>query len=81
MDSICGSVCKMQIPLLEVSSSAIRKKLHAGQDTTYLLPAGVPDYIRAKRLYMGTGVHVDRRHADSRSFPTGPGGADGVGGG
>lgn len=41
----------IQIPLLEISSSYIRKRIQAGRSIRYLVPAKVEAYIRQKHLY------------------------------
>jgi nicotinate-nucleotide adenylyltransferase len=49
--SAAGRITVFDMPPMEVSSSAIRASLAAGQDTRHLLPAAVLAYIRTQRLY------------------------------
>ncbi len=39
-------------PLLDISSTNIRQRLHAGKSVRYLIPGVVIDYIREKSLYL-----------------------------
>ncbi|PZX60277.1 nicotinate-nucleotide adenylyltransferase [Algoriphagus ratkowskyi] len=39
-------------PLLDISATFIRKSILAGKSVKYLLPDGVADYIRDKKLYL-----------------------------
>jgi nicotinate-nucleotide adenylyltransferase len=49
--SAAGRVASFDMPPLDISSSAIRARLAAGQDTRHLLPAAVLAYIGTQRLY------------------------------
>jgi nicotinate-nucleotide adenylyltransferase len=49
--SAAGRIASFDMPPLDVSSSAIRLMLAAGQDTRHLLPAAVLAYIEAHHLY------------------------------
>lgn len=46
-----GSIVAVEIPLLEISATAIRARLARGASARYLLPRAVLDYIAAHRLY------------------------------
>lgn len=41
----------IQAPLFDISSTMIREALHASKNIRFLLPHGVYDFIREKRLY------------------------------
>jgi nicotinate-nucleotide adenylyltransferase len=41
----------LDMPLIQVSSSAIRRRVAAGRPTRYLVPDAVASYIEANRLY------------------------------
>jgi len=41
------------IPYMPVSSTEIRKKIGRGEDVAWLLPPGVPAYIKKRKLYQG----------------------------
>jgi nicotinate-nucleotide adenylyltransferase len=43
----------LDMPLMQVSSSAIRRRVAAGQPIRYLVPDAVAGYIEAKGLYLG----------------------------
>jgi len=49
--SAAGRIASFDMPPLDISSSAIRLRLAAGQDTRHLLPAAVLVYIEAHHLY------------------------------
>ena len=49
--SAAGRIASFDMPPLDISSSAIRAQLAAGQDTRHLLPAAVLAYIRSQHLY------------------------------
>ena len=44
-------VQRIQFPLIDISSTMIRKRLAAGQSVRYLLPAVVEEYITGHKLY------------------------------
>ena len=41
----------LDMPLIQVSSSAIRRRVREGQPIRYLVPDRVVDYITSKDLY------------------------------
>ena len=41
----------LDMPLLEISSTDLRRRFAAGQPVRYLLPAAVEDYIRERGIY------------------------------
>ena len=43
------------MPLIQVSSSAIRRRVREGTPIRYLVPDKVVDYIQEKGLYAGQG--------------------------
>jgi nicotinate-nucleotide adenylyltransferase len=49
--SAAGSIVSFDMAPVDISSSAIRAALAAGQDTRHLLPAAVLAYIRSQHLY------------------------------
>jgi nicotinate-nucleotide adenylyltransferase len=49
--SAAGRIASFDMPPLDISSSAIRAGLAAGQDLRHLLPAAVLAYIRSQHLY------------------------------
>ena len=49
-------VCFAEAPLLEISSTAIRKRLHMQQSIRYLVPEAVRTYITKHRLYEANGT-------------------------
>ena len=50
--SAAGRIARFDMAPMDVSASAIRARLAAGQDTRHLLPAAVLAYIRAQQLYL-----------------------------
>lgn len=42
----------LDTPLIEISSTEIRKKIAEGQDVSLLLPPAVLDYVKRRKLYM-----------------------------
>src|SRR5262249_51960833 len=48
-----SEACALDMPALEVSSSAIRARVRAGLPIRYLVPEAVEGYIRDHRLYLG----------------------------
>ena len=49
--SAAGKIVSFDMPPTDISSSAIRSALDAGQDTHHLLPAAVLAYIQSQHLY------------------------------
>lgn len=47
-----GRVKTLNIPVVDVSSTEIRKKLAAGEDISELVPEKVNEYIKEKSLYL-----------------------------
>lgn len=45
------NVVRVQSPVIEISSSEIRRKIKAGEDVSLVMPEGVLDYINEKGLY------------------------------
>lgn len=45
------NVVRVQSPVIEISSSEIRRRLKAGEDVSLVMPEGVLDYINEKGLY------------------------------
>lgn len=45
------NVSYIEVPRIDVSSAALRQRVRAGQPITYLVPDGVSDYIKERRLY------------------------------
>ncbi|MBI5911248.1 MAG: nicotinate-nucleotide adenylyltransferase [Betaproteobacteria bacterium] len=50
--SAAGRIARFDMPPMDVSASAIRARLAAGQDTRHLLPAAVLAYIQSQHLYL-----------------------------
>ncbi|MFH1044726.1 MAG: nicotinate-nucleotide adenylyltransferase [Pseudomonadota bacterium] len=50
--SAAGRIASFDMPPLDISSSAVRAALAAGQDTRHLLPAAVLAYIQSQHLYL-----------------------------
>ena len=50
--SAAGRVARFDMPPMDISSSAVRAKLAAGEDVRNLLPGAVLAYIGARRLYL-----------------------------
>ena len=48
----CKNCILQPAPLLEISSTFIRKALSEGKDIRYFLPAGVYEFIKANKLYV-----------------------------
>ena len=48
-----GGIIKVKLPVLDISSSDIRAKLAAGEDTSFLVPPQVFEYIKINQLYRG----------------------------
>ena len=45
------NVVRIKAPVIEISSSEIRKRLSSGEDVSELVPEGVLEYIKEKGLY------------------------------
>lgn len=45
------NITYIEVPRIDVSSAALRQRVRAGQPITYLVPDGVSDYIKERRLY------------------------------
>ena len=45
------NVVRVQSPVIEISSSEIRRRIKAGEDVSLVMPEGVLDYINEKGLY------------------------------
>jgi nicotinate-nucleotide adenylyltransferase len=52
-----GRAIFFPMPAIEISSSAIRDRVRAGQPITYFVPNQVADYIRDRQLYGG--IHTE----------------------
>lgn len=52
IDHFEGSIIKLTIPLIEISSTSIRNRVKAGQGISYWVPAGVEAYIKKHGLYL-----------------------------
>ncbi len=50
--SAAGRIARFDMPPMDVSASAIRAALAAGQDTRHLLPAAVLAYIQSQHVYL-----------------------------
>jgi nicotinate-nucleotide adenylyltransferase len=51
-----GRFTPLQTPLIDISATAVRERVAAGLPITYLVPAGVAEYIAAEGLYRGARV-------------------------
>ena len=49
--SLAGRVTAANAPIIEVSSTTVRKLIAQGKDVGYLVPMTVLDYIKANKLY------------------------------
>ena len=47
----CGTVIRIDNPMLDISSSEIRKRINENKNIRYLLPAKVYDYIEQQKIY------------------------------
>jgi len=50
-DTNCGSVIRMNNPILDIASSEIRKRVGENKNIRYLLPAKVYEYIEQQKIY------------------------------
>lgn len=55
--SAAGGIASFCMPPLDISSSDIRARLAAGQDTRHLLPAAVLAYILSQHIYPEAGLN------------------------
>jgi nicotinate-nucleotide adenylyltransferase len=46
-----ANISYIEVPRMDISSAAVRKRVRAGQPITYLVPDAVGDYIQERRLY------------------------------
>ncbi|HUB75911.1 MAG TPA: nicotinate-nucleotide adenylyltransferase [Solirubrobacteraceae bacterium] len=46
-----GKLAYIEVPRMDISSAALRRRVRAGEPITYLVPDGVSDYIDERRLY------------------------------
>ncbi|MGI8483597.1 MAG: nicotinate-nicotinamide nucleotide adenylyltransferase, partial [Thermomicrobiales bacterium] len=60
-------VIKFSAPLLEVSSTALRNRVHEGKSIRYLVPATVCEYIQTHRLYQESDAPSD--HSIENDMP------------
>ena len=49
---VSASVIQLDTPVIEISSSEIRKRIAQGLSVRYLVPAEVEEYIAAQKLYL-----------------------------
>jgi nicotinate-nucleotide adenylyltransferase len=59
--SAAGRIASFDMPPLDVSSSAIRTMLAAGQEARHLLPAAVLAYIQSQHLYLEAASALPKR--------------------
>jgi nicotinate-nucleotide adenylyltransferase len=45
------SLQKVEVPLIDIASRDIRRRVAAGRSVRFMLPAAVERYIRDQRLY------------------------------
>lgn len=50
-EKIQEAIIHLSIPLLSISSTEIRQRIHSGRSVKYLLPETVEQYIHKKKLY------------------------------
>lgn len=46
-----GNILPIDAPVIELSSTEIRERIHSGKTVRYMLPDGVLDYIKKNNLY------------------------------
>lgn len=56
----------LQAPLLEISSTALRKRAERGKSVRYMVPDAVADYIRAHELYRSSPDKSEALHSGKR---------------
>ena len=55
------------MPLIQVSSSAIRRRVAAGRPIRYLVPDPVAAHVAEKGLYVPEGAGAEARRAEKAS--------------
>jgi nicotinate-nucleotide adenylyltransferase len=48
---VADRVSYIDVPRIDISSAALRQRIHSGRPITYLVPDAVSDYIEERRLY------------------------------
>ena len=54
LDAMAGAsrISYIDVPRLDISSSALRRRVREGRPLDYLVPDAVADYIEQRRLYL-----------------------------
>jgi nicotinate-nucleotide adenylyltransferase len=60
--AVRSAVIPLEIPLLAISSTEIRRRIREGRSARYLVPPGVADYIRKCGLYSFTSGGAEEEH-------------------
>jgi len=60
-DREAAALCSrmIRVPLVDVCSTDLRRRIAAGLSVRYLLPDSVAEYIRSRRLYAKAGFHTE----------------------